>query len=120
MQRTWLVIGAVSGFLAVAAGAFGAHALAGFEERYLNVFKLAAQYQMYHALALVLLGLLPAERRTATAGVGFAGGTIIFCGTLYLLALTKAGWWGAITPIGGVLFLVGWAALAWSALRRAT
>lgn len=118
MQRLWLVIGAVSGFLAVAAGAFGAHALAGLEERYLNVFKLAAQYQMYHALALVLLGVLPASRRTTAAGVGFLGGTAVFCGSLYLLALTKAGGWGAITPIGGVLFLIGWSALAWAALRR--
>lgn len=120
MQRMWLVIGAVSGFLAIAAGAFGAHALAGLAERYLSVFKLAAQYQMYHALALVLLGLLPASRGSTVAGAGFLSGTVIFCGSLYLLALTKAGWWGAITPIGGVLFLIGWAALAWSALRRAT
>lgn len=114
MQRTWLLAGAISGGLAVAAGAFGAHALEGREglsERHLNAFKVGAQYQMNHALALVAVGLLPRRRAAAVAGWSFLTGTILFAGSLYLLALTQVGWWGAVTPIGGVLFLVGWSAL---------
>lgn len=114
VERAWLVAGAVSGFVAVAAGAFGAHGLKGLEERYLNAFEVAARYQMYHALALVLVAWLPASRAGSVAAICFVAGTVVFCGSLYLLALTKLGWLGAITPIGGVLFLTGWAALAWA------
>jgi uncharacterized membrane protein YgdD (TMEM256/DUF423 family) len=118
-MTAWMVAtGAVLGLVAVAAGAFAAHALEGIPERYLNAFKVAAQYQMYHALALILVGLMPACRSTAGAAWCFVAGVSIFSGSLYLLALTRIGWLGAITPIGGVLFLVGWGLVAWAAISR--
>ncbi len=108
--RTVLVLGALLGLLAVAAGAFGAHALSEQDSR---VFKTAAEYQMYHALVLVLCGLL-ADRgyRLNVAVWTFLLGVVLFSASLYLLVLTGITWLGAITPIGGVLFLVGWLALA--------
>lgn len=118
MQPTWLLIGAINGFLAVAAGAFGAHGLKDLPAYFLDVFKVGAQYHMYHALAMVALALLPAARAGSVAGGCFLGGIVVFSGSLYALALTQQKWLGAITPIGGVLFLVGWAALAWYAWQR--
>jgi uncharacterized membrane protein YgdD (TMEM256/DUF423 family) len=119
----WLRIGAVWGFLAVAMGAFGAH---GLKDRLtaldqLANFHTAAQYHMYIALALVAVGLLQAMGRSGTA-LSFAGwsfliGSVIFSGSLYVLSLTGLKWLGAITPIGGVAILVGWAALAIAAGR---
>ncbi|MEO6809493.1 MAG: DUF423 domain-containing protein [Isosphaeraceae bacterium] len=113
----WLRIGAMSGFLAVAAGAFGAHGLDGkIEPRRLANFDTAATYQMYHALALLAVGLLAASGRSGmavtVAGWGFLVGTLIFSGSLYALALTGERRLGMITPFGGLAFLVGWAALA--------
>lgn len=113
----WLRIGAISGFLAVAAGAFGAHGLEGkLEPRRLANFGTAATYQMYHALALLAVGLLAASGRpgwaVSVAGWGFLVGTLVFSGSLYALALSGERWLGMITPIGGLAFLVGWAALA--------
>ena len=121
MARRFLVLGAVLAMTAVAAGAFGAHALrARLEPRLLEVFETAARYQMYHAQALLAVGLL-AERRpsraAAAAGWLFAAGIALFSGSLYALALTGIGWLGAITPLGGVAFLAGWAALAVAATR---
>lgn len=118
MQPIWLLIGAINGFLAVAAGAFGAHGLKHLPAYFLDVFKVGAQYHMYHALALVALAFLPAARAGSVAGGCFLGGIVVFSGSLYLLALTQQKWLGAITPIGGVLFLVGWGALAWYAWQR--
>jgi uncharacterized membrane protein YgdD (TMEM256/DUF423 family) len=116
---SWLRIGAISAGLAVAAGAFGAHALEGkLEPRAKEVFETAARYQMFHALALLAVGLLVLRTRTGrgldVAGWGFLVGTILFSGSLYMLALTGIRWLGAITPLGGVGFLVGWTALAFS------
>lgn len=113
----WLRVGAVSGFLAVAAGAFGAHVLrARIEARALEVFETAVRYQMYHALALVVVGLLSAAPRPgqalSVAGWAFLVGTVLFSGSLYGLALSGPRWLGMITPFGGVGFLVGWLALA--------
>jgi uncharacterized membrane protein YgdD (TMEM256/DUF423 family) len=119
MNRMWLLLAAVSGLIAVAAGAFGAHALADLPERYLNAFKTGAQYQMYHVLALLAVALAPASRAAAGAAICFLAGTVLFSGSLYALALTQMGVFGAITPVGGVLFIAGWAALAASALSRA-
>ncbi len=124
MDRLWIATGAASSFVSVAAGAFGAHVLrARLEADLLAVFETGARYQMYHALALVAVGLLCAYSPSTAgtvAGVGFAAGTVLFSGSLYLLALTGTRWLGAITPVGGVAFLVGWVALAVAALRSAS
>ncbi len=120
-ERLLVSLGAASGFFAVALGAFGAHAL--FEKLppdRLAIFETAARYQMFHALALVGAGLLVTRRKgraAPAAGWLFAAGTVIFCGSLDLLALTGARWWGAITPLGGLAWLVAWALLAFSAWR---
>ena len=117
----WLRVGAISGFLAVAAGAFAAHVLKErLEGRALDHFETAARYQMYHALALVAVGLVAAARPGGAAAVAVAGwaflvGTVLFSGSLYALALSGQRWLGAITPFGGVGFLVGWVALALAA-----
>ena len=116
MDRAFALAGAVSAFIAVAAGAFGAHALrARLPPDLLAVFETGARYQMYHALALLAVAWA-ATRWPAVpvraAGWLFIGGTLLFSGSLYLLALTGTRWLGAITPIGGLLFLAGWAALA--------
>ncbi|HKH82710.1 MAG TPA: DUF423 domain-containing protein [Gemmatimonadales bacterium] len=122
MDRVFFGLGALSALLAVAAGAFGAHALrARLTSEYLAVFETAARYQMYHALGLFAVawavnrwpGTLP-----VWAGWLFVLGTILFSGSLYVLALTGLRWLGAITPLGGVAFLAGWLCLAWSAMRR--
>ena len=118
MDRRFFRLGALSAMMAVAAGAFGAHALrARLTPEYLTVFETAARYQIYHALGLLAVagalsrwpGPLP-----VWAGRLFLGGTVLFCGSLYLLALTGARWWGAVTPFGGVAFLAGWFCLALS------
>lgn len=123
MTRTFFALGAVSAFIAVAAGAFGAHAL---ESRFpadrLETFELAARYQMYHALAL--LAVAWASTRwpggpAVLAGWLFVAGTVVFCGTVYALGLGGPRWLGAITPLGGLSFLAGWAILAWAALSGA-
>jgi len=116
MANKLVALGAVNGMLSVAAGAFGAHALkARIDARSLEIFETAARYQMYHALAMVLCGVL--ATRATTAGWAFQIGIVIFSGSLYALALTGVKGLGAITPIGGLAFLVGWALLAWSAWR---
>ena len=114
-----MTIGALSGFLAVAAGAFGAHSLRDrLSADMLSVFQTGVSYQMYHALALVGVGILLArfsiEGSTwlTAAGWLFLAGTILFSGSLYLLALSNTTWLGAVTPLGGVAFLLGWAAVA--------
>lgn len=120
MVRTFWVLGTIFGFLAVAAGAFGAHALRErLPESGLATFETAARYQMYHALAL-LAAAWAVERwggSAVAAGWSFVAGIAIFSGSLYLLSLTGVRWLGAITPLGGVAFLVGWALLAWSGWR---
>jgi uncharacterized membrane protein YgdD (TMEM256/DUF423 family) len=125
----WLRIGAISGFLAVALGAFGAHGLrerlkpaasdssvqVADKQRRLEVFETAAHYQMYHALALLAVGLVIIAGRPSTAAIvagwAFLAGTLLFSGSLYALTLSGETWLGAITPFGGVGFLVGWLAL---------
>ncbi len=118
LERLWLIAGVVNGLIAVAVGAFGAHGAKDWPERYLNALRTGAQYEMYHALALLAVALLPRTATTAVAGWCFLAGIIIFCGSLYLLAATRVNGFGAITPIGGVLFLVGWAALIVFGIRR--
>jgi uncharacterized membrane protein YgdD (TMEM256/DUF423 family) len=119
VERTFTMIGAVLGFLAVAAGAFGAHALrARLTPADLEIFETAARYQMYHALALLgaawVAARWPGGAATA-AGWLFLAGTVVFSGSLYLLVLTGQRWLGAVTPLGGVALLAGWLALAWAA-----
>ena len=110
----WVRLGALSAFLSVAAGAFGAHALkAKLSAEGLAVFETGARYQMYHALALIAVGLLARGRSLVdVAGWSFLIGTILFSGSLYALALTGERKLGMITPLGGLAFLVGWLALA--------
>jgi uncharacterized membrane protein YgdD (TMEM256/DUF423 family) len=114
--------GAISAFIAVAAGAFGAHALrARLAPDLLAVFETGARYQMYHALALLAVAWAATQWPGApvrAAGWLFIGGTLLFSGSLYLLALTGARWLGAITPFGGLLFLAGWGALALAVAKR--
>lgn len=122
MTRLFVALGAISAALAVAAGAFGAHALrARLSAPDLATFETAARYQMYHALALLAVAWA-AQRWPGPlplwAGWSFVAGTVIFCGSLYLLVLTGPRWLGAIAPIGGVAFLAGWACLAFAAVRE--
>ena len=122
-DRFFAVAGAVSAFLAVAAGAFGAHALrARLSPDLLAVFETGARYQMYHALALLAVAWLTATRpgghAAVWAGTLFLLGTVVFSGSLYVLALTGLRWIGAITPLGGVAFLAGWGCLAWAGFSR--
>lgn len=114
MDRNWLGIAAINGALAVMAGAFAAHGLeARLSADSLAVFETGARYHMYHALAMGLSALVSAGR----ASVAFMGGILLFSGSLYLLALTGAPILGAVTPIGGLCFIAGWAFLAWRAFK---
>lgn len=115
--------GAASGFVAVALGAFGAHGLrARVTPDLLAVWKTAVEYQFYHALALLLLGVLARQSPPLpVAGPGwcFVAGTLLFSGSLYGLTLSGVRALGAITPIGGVLLLAGWVWLAYGVWRSA-
>ena len=121
MDRIFLMIGAVSAAVSVAAGAFGAHALKDkLEPRLLEVFETAARYQMYHALALLAVGAVisrwPSSWATS-AGWLFVAGTLFFSGSLYAMAFTGVRALGAITPLGGVCFIIGWLCLAMAAAK---
>jgi uncharacterized membrane protein YgdD (TMEM256/DUF423 family) len=114
-MRLWLAIAAVNGALAVAAGAFGAHALkASLAPDMLAVFETGARYHMYHALAMGLAAMAGSRWSPAL----FLAGIALFCGSLYLLALTGISSLGAITPLGGAFFLAGWICLAVSSFRK--
>lgn len=121
MERLWLGFGSAAALLGVAAGAFAAHALRDrLSDAALSTFETAARYQVYHALALVLVSLLVMRGSaglTDLAGGLFVAGIILFSGSLYLLALTDVKWLGAVAPLGGVCFLAGWALLLVSAIR---
>jgi uncharacterized membrane protein YgdD (TMEM256/DUF423 family) len=125
MTRLFFSLGAALAFVAVGAGAFGAHALrARLTPELLAVFETGARYQMYHALGLLAAAWATREwpgTAARAAGWLFLAGTVIFSGSLYLLALTGVTWLGAVTPLGGVAFLAGWLALArasWSGAGR--
>ena len=119
--RFFLLIGAISGFFTVALGAFGAHGLKQvLSPGLLQTFNTGVEYQGLHSMALLATGLLLRSEDQSTlrlAGWCFATGILVFSGSLYLLALTDARWLGAVTPIGGTAFLVGWGALAWGIAR---
>jgi uncharacterized membrane protein YgdD (TMEM256/DUF423 family) len=115
--RGFAALGAGLAFLGVAAGAFGTHVLEGrLAAEAVEVFDTAVRYQMYHAIGLLFVGVL-SERVGRPpflwAGRLFVVGTAIFSGTLYVLAVTDLKWLGAVTPLGGVCLLGGWAALCW-------
>jgi uncharacterized membrane protein YgdD (TMEM256/DUF423 family) len=119
MDRLFITLGALSGLLAVGAGAFGAHALRQrLSADMLGVYQTGVTYQMYHALALLGVGILLARFSIdgstwlSAAGWLFVAGTLLFSGSLYLLSLSGTAWLGAITPLGGICFLLGWLALA--------
>ena len=122
MDKTFLMLASLFGALAVALGAFGAHAL---ENRLsadlLSTFEVGVRYHFYHALALLgvvaVISRWPEASAAVWAGWLFVIGIVIFSGSLYILAFTGIRWLGAITPIGGVAFIAGWICLAWVALR---
>jgi len=119
-ERGLAVLGALFAFLAVAIGAFGAHGLKARSAADLATFETGARYQMYHALALFVAAWAAARWPgpwVNVAGWLFVAGIVVFSGSLYMLVLSGQRWLGAITPIGGLAFLAGWAALAWGMLR---
>jgi uncharacterized membrane protein YgdD (TMEM256/DUF423 family) len=120
MHKNFLLAAAMLGFLSVAFGAFGAHGLRGrLSPEMLAAFEIGVRYQMYHAFALLAVAASIAHfgraRMLLVAGWSFVAGILIFSGSLYALALTGTGMFGAITPIGGVGLLIGWACLAFFA-----
>jgi uncharacterized membrane protein YgdD (TMEM256/DUF423 family) len=120
-SRSACVAGAVLAGTAVVTGAFAAHGLQGrVTPDLLAVFETGARYQMYHGLALIAAALAPQrfpKARMVAVWWLFLAGTLVFSGSLYLLALTGIRGFGAVTPVGGVLLIVGWAGLAWSVAR---
>ena len=121
MDRAFFALGSLSALLAVALGAFGAHALKGrLDVELLATFEVGVRYQMYHALALLAAGWActrwPGTAVTASGWL-FVAGTVVFSGSLYVLALTGARWLGSITPLGGLALLAGWVCLAWAAWK---
>lgn len=128
MNAPWIFCGAVSMFLSVSIGAFAAHALkTRLTPEMHAIFEVGVRYQVYHALALFVVAWLAQQAAGArdqtfvtAAGWLFVMGTAIFSGSLYLLSLTGLRWFGAITPVGGLCFLAGWAVVAfvgWTRLR---
>ena len=120
--RTTLMLGSAFGLLGVAIGAFGAHALKPMliESGRLETFELAVRYQFYHAFALLATGILMNQlpvKFLEYASLFFTGGILFFSGSLYLLCFTGVGVLGAITPLGGILFIAGWICLALAAQR---
>lgn len=122
MERIFFAVGSFLAFLAVGAGAFGAHALrARISPDLLATFEVGVRYHMYHALALLVVAWASTRwpgTLVTVSGWLFILGVVIFSGSLYVLSLTGVRWLGAITPIGGAAFLAGWLCLAWTALSR--
>ncbi|MGB3534046.1 MAG: DUF423 domain-containing protein [Microcoleaceae cyanobacterium] len=123
MARIFICLASILAGLSVAAGAFGAHSLkTQVSETALEIFKTGAQYQMYHALSLLLVGLFLHQTDTPQplmvgAGWAWVSGIVIFSGSLYALSLTGIKWLGAITPLGGVALIIGWGCLAIAATK---
>lgn len=116
-MKVLLIAGCLFAFLAVAMGAFGAHALRDrLSTEMLDIWEIGVRYQIYHSLALLLIGLVGEKTglpHAWWAGAAMSIGILLFSGSLYLLALTGLRWLGAVTPLGGVAFLAGWLLLAW-------
>lgn len=122
MSRYFITLAALNGLLVVALGAFGAHALkARLDEYSLSVYQTAVQYHFYHSLALLGVGLLclwhPQSVLLRSSGIAFLVGILVFSGSLYLLSFSGLRWLGAITPLGGLAFMLGWACLALASWR---
>lgn len=121
MQRIFFSLGAGFALLAVATGAFAAHALKEkLSAEMLMIFEIGARYQMYHALGLIAVAWASSQwnsQLTTVAGWLFVAGIVIFSGSLYVLSLTGIRQLGAITPIGGLAFIIGWFCLLWGAIR---
>ncbi len=121
MDRIFFMLGALSAFMGVAAGAFGAHVLkTRISTEMLQVFEVGVRYQMYHAFALIATAWALTKWPSSiviTGGWLFVIGTVLFSGNLYLLSLSGVRWLGAITPLGGLAFLAGWICLALGAWR---
>ena len=122
MAKTFLLIAAISGLLAVLIGAFGAHGLKHrVTEDLLVVYQTGVQYHFYHTIALLVVGLLllqfPQASGLVVSGWLFLAGIVIFSGSLYLMTLSGLRWLGAITPIGGLAFIAGWLAMAVAVYR---
>ena len=121
MDRLFFAIGSLSGFVAVALGAFAAHGLKSrMSADLLANFETGARYQMVHAFALLAVGLAHAKWPGAVLAAGgwlFVAGTLLFSGSLYVLSITGARWLGAVTPLGGLALLAGWLCLAWAAWK---
>jgi len=117
----WFATGAVAAGIGVALGAFGAHGLRGrISPDVMAIFETGVRFHMYHALALLAVGWAASRssgHAVQVAGWSFVAGIVVFSGSLYLLAVTGARGFGAITPVGGIAFLAGWTALALAALR---
>jgi uncharacterized membrane protein YgdD (TMEM256/DUF423 family) len=122
MDRRLLLCAGIAGFLGVALGAFGAHALkARLSPEMLAVFETGVRYQMYHVFAILAAAWAWNRWNTrlfVVAGALFVAGIVVFSGSLYLLALTDIRVLGAITPLGGLAFLAGWLCLTWGAASR--
>ncbi|WP_163836038.1 DUF423 domain-containing protein [Spartinivicinus ruber] len=122
MAKLMLLLTGVSGVLAVVLGAFGAHGLKlRLTENLLAVYQTGVQYHFYHTMALGFIALAlyrwPGSTPLIAAGWSFITGILIFSGSLYLLAITDTKWLGAITPIGGVAFIIGWVCVCWFAVK---
>jgi len=117
MAKFFITLASLSGMLAVVLGAFGAHALKDRLDEYaLGIFETAVQYHFYHSFALLAVGVIalsqPQTAMLKSSGWLFLLGIVVFCGSLYLLSVTGVRWLGAITPLGGLAFIGGWACLA--------
>ena len=116
--RLCLVVASVSGAIAVMMGAFTAHALKDIlSSQLMAVMQTGVQYQFYHSLALLLVGILLQQQATALLKLSatlFLAGIVLFCGSLYLLAFSGVHWLGIVTPVGGLAFIAGWLILAWN------
>ena len=125
-KNLFLILGAFSGAIAVALGAFAAHHLrSSLSPGLFSAFETATRYQMYHALALLLTGIILRQQPgrpslAAAAGWAFVAGTVFFSGSLYALSLTDTPAFGAITPIGGLAFIAGWILLGISLIARSS
>jgi uncharacterized membrane protein YgdD (TMEM256/DUF423 family) len=121
MVKFWFLSAGIFGFLSVALGAFGAHSLKNVLDDYgRSIYEKAVLYQMFHTAALFVVGVIQhfdKETSFSMAGWGFFIGIILFSGSLYLLAITGIKWLGAITPFGGVAFLIGWLWLVWAIIK---
>ena len=119
-MKLFIILGALCTMMSVGTGAFGAHGLEGkFSDKYMSVWEKAVNYQMYHGLGLIIIGVISG---TTSINVNWAGwllflGVVFFSGSLYILALTQIRILGAITPIGGVLFIAGWLMLIISTFK---